>query len=234
MPQVVPWDTLEDFYDYRVARTGMTWEQIVETEVHFKQPAFRTYEKTGFATPSGKVELKSSILEDLGFDPLPYFREDPPQEAEYPLKMFTGVREDGFFQTGHRHIPEMRARHPEPEVYLNEKTASDCGVTEGQWITVENQLGSIRAKLAIKDAMPDDLVRVPHGWWKPEMQQGVGHLSGALDYGDSQLCRDDPDYLDREQGIPHIKGIPCRVVPLREESEPASEAPKARVMEPAE
>lgn len=234
-PELVPWDTLEDFYDYRVARTGMTWDELVKTEVHFKKPAFRTYEKTGFATPSGKVELKSSILEDLGFDPLPYFREDPPHDKDYPLKMFTGVREDGFFQTGHRHIPEMRARHPEPEIFLNEKTAKAAGVTEGEWVTVENQLGQIKAKLAIKDAMPDDLVRVPHGWWKPEMQQGTGHLSGALDYGDSQLCRDDADYLDREQGIPHIKGIPCRVVPLVAEAPASKPAEASRpVMEPAE
>jgi len=233
MPQVVPWDTLEDFYDYRVARTGMTWEKIVQTEVHFKKPAFRTYEKNGFATPSGKVELTSSILEDLGFDPLPYFREDPPKDPDYPLMMFTGVREDGFFQTGHRHIPEMRARHPEPEIYLNAKTAAARGVEDGEWVTVENQLGSIKAKLAIKDAMPDDLVRVPHGWWKPEMKQGAGHLSGALDYGDSQLCRDDADFLDREQGIPHIKGIPCRVVPLAAEAPAKAEASRP-VMEPAE
>jgi len=233
MPDVVPWDTLEDFYDYRVARTGMTWEKIVQTEVHFKKPAFRTYEKNGFATPSGKVELKSSILEDLGFDPLPYFREDPPKDPDYPLMMFTGVREDGFFQTGHRHIPEMRARHPEPEIYLNAKTAAARGVKEGEWVTVENQLGSIKARLAIKDAMPDDLVRVPHGWWKPEMQQGVGHLSGALDYGDSQLCRDDADFLDREQGIPHIKGIPCRVVPLVADA-PVKAGASRPVMEPAE
>ncbi len=234
-PEVVPWDTLEDFYDYRVAGTGMTWEKILSTsEVHFKTPAFRQYEKTGFATPSGKVELKSSVLEDLGFDPLPYFREDPPKDEEYPLLMFTGVREDGFFQTAQRHIPEMRARHPEPELFLNAKTAAAHGVKDGEWVTVENHLGKVKAKLAIKDAMPDDLVRVPHGWWKPEMKQGVGHLSGAMDFADSQLCRDDPDFLDREQGIPHIKGIPCRVKPLVASDEPAAAENPTQVMEPAE
>ncbi|MEO1029416.1 MAG: hypothetical protein AAFX02_10205, partial [Pseudomonadota bacterium] len=44
-----------------------------------------------------------------------------------------------------------------------------------------------------------------------EMKQGAGHLSGALKYADAQLCRDDEDYLDREQGIPHLKGVACRV-----------------------
>ena len=43
------------------------------------------------------------------------------------------------------------------------------------------------------------------------MKQGAGHLSGALKFADAQLCRDDEDYLDLEQGIPHLKGVPCRI-----------------------
>ena len=33
-----------------------------------------------------------------------------------------------------------------------------------------------------------------------------------LKYADAQLCRDDEDYLDREQGIPHLKGVPCQII----------------------
>jgi hypothetical protein len=49
------------------------------------------------------------------------------------------------------------------------------------------------------------------------MPQGNGELSGAHKYADAQLCPDDEDYLDREQGIPHLKGIPCRISVLPEE-----------------
>ncbi|MGI9355671.1 MAG: molybdopterin-containing oxidoreductase family protein [Rhizobiaceae bacterium] len=211
-PEIVPWDTLEDFYDYRLEKLGVTWEEFVATtDVHFGPPEFRKYRKTGFATPSGKVELKSSALEELGFDPLPYFREDPPVDPDYPLQLFTGVREDGFFQTGHRHIEEMRERHPEPLLFVSPGTAEKYNLSEDEWVEVENELAKISIKVAIKEAMPDDLLRIPHGWWKPEMKQGAGHLSGALKYADAQLCRDDEDYLDREQGIPHLKGVPCRV-----------------------
>ena len=212
-PEIVPWDTLEEFYDYRLQKLGMGWDEFVATtDVHFKTPEFRKYLKTGFATPSGKVELKSSILEEFGFDPLPYFREDPPTDPEYPLKLFTGVREDGFFQTGHRHIEEMRRRHPEPVAFVSPGTAAKYDLKEDEWIEVENELAAVSMKVAIKDAMPDDLVRVPHGWWKPEMEQGAGKLSGALKYADALLCRDDEDYLDREQGIPHLKGVACRIL----------------------
>ena len=63
-------------------------------------------------------------------------------------------------------------------------------------------------KAAIRDDMQKGLVRIPHGWWLPE----VG-LDSAWEMADAQLCPDDDDFLDREQGIPHFKGIPCRVAP---------------------
>lgn len=211
-PEIVPWETIEDFYSYRLEKLGMTWDEFVNTtDVHFAPPEFRKYRKTGFATPSGKVELKSLALEELGFDPLPYFREDRPIDPNFPLLLFTGVREDGFFQTGHRHIEEMRKRHPEPLLFVSPETAELYRISEDEWVEVENELAKISIKVAIKETMPNGLIRIPHGWWKPEMKQGVGYLSGALKYADAQLCRDDEDYLDLEQGIPHLKGVPCRI-----------------------
>ena len=76
---------------------AVTWEEFVETaEVHFDPPEFRKYLKKGFATPTGKVELKSTAFEELGLDPLPYFRENPPVDPEYPLMLFTGVSRRRF------------------------------------------------------------------------------------------------------------------------------------------
>ena len=222
-PELVPWETLESLYDERLLGTGKTFAEFAaERDVHFVKPEYRKYRKTGFATPSGKVELVSSILEELGFDGLPYFREDPPEEAGYHLRLFTGVREDGFFQTGHRHVPELRARHPEPLAFVSPGTANAEGLTEGDDIRLSTTLGSISLKVSIRNGMPDGLVRVPHGWWKPEQAQGLAAgLSGAMLHADAQLCRDDPAYLDQEQGVPHLKGVPCRLAKI-ESSEDAS------------
>ncbi len=212
MPDVVPWETLESFYDYRIAKLGIGFEEFSSTyEVHADKLEFRKYEKTGFATPSGKVELYSSILENLGFDPLPYFRDEPPADPAFPLAMFTGVREGEYFQTGGRHIPEMRARKPEPVLFVSPGTAQQYHLVENEWVEVETRTGKIEIMVGVRSNMPDGLVRIPHGWWKPETTQGLGHLSGALRYADAMLCPDDSDFIDREQGIPHLKGLPCRI-----------------------
>jgi hypothetical protein len=54
-------------------------------------------------------------------------------------------------------------------------------------------------------------VRVPHGWWYPELR-GKEALSGAFLSSDAVLCSDEPEFLDYEQGVPHFKGFPGRVI----------------------
>ena len=207
-----PWKTVEDMYDYRLKKLGVSFKEFSDTQFgSLPKPVYKKYEKTGFATPSGKVELKSSILEDLGFDPLPYYREYPNIKGDYPLLVFTGVRENEFFQTGHRFVPELRKRRPEPKFFLNSHDAAAHNIENGEWIFIENKAGKIKGIAEIRDDMPKGLVRAPHGWWKPETQQGKEFLSSAWELSDAQLTIDDPDFMDREQGIPHLRGIPCRV-----------------------
>ena len=46
--ELVPWDTLEDFYDYRLQKLGMSWEEFVaSTDVHFGPPEFRNRVEAG-------------------------------------------------------------------------------------------------------------------------------------------------------------------------------------------
>jgi anaerobic selenocysteine-containing dehydrogenase len=206
-----PWVTLEDLLDHRVARTGKTFAELAEIGAYGTPPATRKYETTGFATPSGRVELASSVLADLGFDPLPYYRAGPQPDDEFPLELIMGVREDEYFQTGVRHVAALRRRRPEPEAYLHPDDARELGVEEGEWVQLDVRHGRVLLRAALRDAMPRGVVRAPHGWWKPELPQGRDSLSGAWAFADALLCSDDDDFLDREQGIPHLKGVPCRV-----------------------
>ena len=155
----------------------------------------------------------SSVLDELDFDALPYWREEPEADPEYPLRLFTGLRDDPFFQTGHRHIEALRRRCPEPRMFIAAADAAGAGLEDGGWAEVSTRQGGCRLRVMVREDMPDGLVRVPHGWWLPEVPEGDGGLSGAWDHADAQLCADDPEFLDAEQGIPHLKGVPCTVRP---------------------
>ena len=207
-----PWQNVEEVLDYRLSRSGRTFAEF-EAQGYMEMPApkFRKYRKTGFATPSGKVELYSSVLDDLGFDPLPYHREGPATSEEYPYRVFTGVREDPFFQTGQRNIKELRDRCKLPSIYLHPEDAARDGLVDGQWVNLETPHGKVTMQLSVQASMKTGHVRVPHGWWYPELR-GEEELAGAFMSSDAVLCSDDEGLIDYEQGIPHFKGFPGRVV----------------------
>lgn len=206
-----PWETIEDMLDYRLSRSNRTFDDFqASTYMEAPAPQFRKYRKTGFATPSGKVELASSILADLNFDPLPYYREAPGTSDDYPYQVFTGVREDPFFQTGQRNIKVLRDRCPLPSLFLHPDDAGNEGISDGDWAKLETPTGHVVAQVSVQESMKAGHIRVPHGWWYPELR-GSEELGGAFLSSDAMMCSDDNEYLDHEQGVPHFKGFPARI-----------------------
>ena len=207
-----PWKTVEDLHDHRLAPSGRTFETFRESIVmDVPVPRFRKYREHGFATPSGKVELSSSILADLGFDPLPYHRPAPAPSAEYPYLVFSGVREDPFFQTGQRNIGVLRRRQPAPEFFIHPEDAAHEGLVDGAWARLETAHGEVHARVKTQPGMRRGHLRVPHGWWYPETR-GTVELAGAFVSSDAVLTADTDDLIDHEQGIPHFRGYPGRIV----------------------
>ena len=226
MEKEFPWETVEELHDYRLEPGEVTWAESLEQGRLPKDIyAERKYEQTGFATPSGKIELYSSVLEDLGFDPLPYYREAAEPNDEFPMSLFIGLPDDEYYRTGHRHVPELRRRAQDPTLFLQFDDAGTLGLAEGDWARVETETGAMVARAYVRSSMPRGLVRVPHGWWKPESRPGNGHLSGMWSFSDAQLTPDDdPGNIDREQGIPNMKGLRCRITRLSPDEVAAIEA----------
>ena len=73
----------------------------------------------GLATTSGKVEISSSILEQLGYDPIPAYTEPEALHGEwgkYPLLNLSGVRTIPYHHSEFRHVDGFRRMHPDPIV----------------------------------------------------------------------------------------------------------------------
>lgn len=217
-----PWKTMEEFYDYRLAPEGTTWQEFsTRTRVSAPELAFKKYEQTGFGTPSRKVEIYSSILEDLNYDPLPNWHEPPdspvstPELAkDYPLIYFTGLRDKYWFHTFGlgRSVTSLRHCEPDPRLEIHPDTAHDLGLLDGDWAWVETP-SKKKIKLRVwvsADAHPS-VVRVPHGWWFPEKEAGEPGLSGLWDSADSVILPDDDRYCDTEQGCSALRGLLCKV-----------------------
>ena len=78
-----PWKSEEELADYRLKPLGITFKEAATERYIIGSSEPWTYETinpktgepTGFATPSGKIELYSNVLEKLGYDPLPFCEE---------------------------------------------------------------------------------------------------------------------------------------------------------------
>ena len=67
-------------------------------------------------------------------------------------------------------------------------------------------------------AQPKGTIRVPHGWWMPELPPGLETgFSGAMVFNDALVIPDDEWNTDREQGIPNLRGgLLAKIYPVDE------------------
>lgn len=170
------WDgSFEKCADYILEPLKMKFKDLQQHTEGIKLPVQnrpeKPYEKTGFKTPSGKVEIASSILAEHGLDPLPTYKEPPespvsrPDLAEaYPLVMTSGARVMAYTHSQFRNIPSLRKLMPDPLVDINPADAAPRGIRSGDTITVSSPRGSIRMKANVTDTILAGVVNMPHHW----------------------------------------------------------------------
>ena len=215
--ELFPWNDARELFDYRLAPLGLTYDQACAQLP--KQPANKPVAMGSFVTPTGKVELASSVFEALGFPALIPYEEhvDPQADArDFPYIAFAGARERYSYNTNLHQIGSLRKHEPEPLVYLNPSDVAREGLRDGAWCRVRTAYGEGRFQVLADEAQPAGTLRVPHGWWKPEAEPGVAAgLSDAAIHNDGALFPDDDWNLDDLQGLPNLRGgIRAAVVPF--------------------
>jgi len=214
-----PWESLEDLYDFRLKPLHLTFREFMDQGGFLSSPKEpRRYERTGFATTTGKIELSSRILHSLGYDPLPEYKEPPespysrPDVAkDYPFILITGGRHQPFYHSEHRQVPSMRKMHPEPIVQIHPDTAVSLGIKDGDWVFVESPRGKITQKCQIFDGLNPRVVHVQHGWWYPEEEGAEPSLYGIWKSNCNVLTDDDPDICNPISGGWPLRTLLCKV-----------------------
>ena len=214
-----PWESLESLYDYRLAPSGLTFQEFMDQGGFLtERKEYQRYLKEGFATPSGKIELRSQVLEQLGYDPLPQFRE--PAESpysrkdlvdEYPLILTTGGRHQPFYHSEHRQVESMRRMHPDPIVQIHPQTAEDLGIKNDDGVWIETPRGRIRQKCRLFEGIDPRVVHAQHGWWFPEEDGAEPSLHGVWRSNCNVLTDDEPDNCNPISGGWPLRGLLCKI-----------------------
>jgi anaerobic selenocysteine-containing dehydrogenase len=235
------WSTIHDLFDEIIKPSGMTFKELQEKgwafppEGHpsapyhrFEKGLLRSDGKAGFQTPSGKVELYSSLREEWGLEPIAHYEEPPftpiSQPAlyeKYPLILSTGRRSPAYFHSEHRNIPWLREIEPDPLIEIHPDTAKSLDIGNEEWVWVENWLGRCRFRARVTLAVPPWMVMATHGWWYPEKPGEEPSLFGVWESNVNQLI---PMGFHGKDGLgAPVKHLLCKVYKFtgREEGENA-------------
>jgi len=214
------WDTVEDALDYLLEPTGLTWEQFKEKGWLKGEQTYYKYKDKGFSTPTGKLELFSTVLEKWGRDPLPRYTEVPespvstPEKIkDYPYILNAGLRTPTFFHSANRMIPWLREIRPDPIVEIHPQTAKAHGIREGDWVTITSPRGRAKERAKLNEGIDPRVIVAEHGWWYPEVKD-PGH---GWDVSNINLLTDnDPETMDPVMASTNLRVCLCNIAPHEE------------------
>ncbi len=214
------WDTVEDALDYILEPAGLTWEEFKRIGYLQGQMEYYKYREKGFSTPTGKVELYSTILEKWGRDPLPKYTEPPESPLSrpdllkrYPYILNAGLRTPTFFHSANRQIPWLREIRPHPIVEIHPETAQKEGIEEGMWVWIESTRGKVRLKAKLNEGIHPKVVVAEHGWWFPEIKD-PGH---GWEISNINILTDNShESMDPVMGATNIRVLLCNISPCKE------------------
>ncbi len=168
----------------------------------------------GFATPTGKFEIHSTVLEDYGYEPLPKYVEpmegplqDPATAETFPLVFNSGARPQTDFRSQHHGVAGLAKEHPEPTVNLNVHDARSRAIQSGDLVEVRTKRGAVTFRASVDENIVKGAVECSMGGGTP-----VGPT--AWREWNVNLLTDMSNY-DEISGFPVFKALLCEVVKVK-------------------
>ena len=196
------WNDAGELYDELIRPTGMGFEEFKQKKRLFAPFVYRQYERQGFNTPSGKVELYSSLLEKNGCAPLPPFTDpfavsgdSPELAAAYPYILTTGWRLPVYRHTENRENPLLREIHPRPSVLIHPATAGKLGIAAGDPVRIETRIGHATLFAVFTLGIHPEVVQTTPGW------SGEANINRVIPW----------DRFAEGVGSVPMRGIRCRI-----------------------
>ncbi|MFQ5904571.1 MAG: molybdopterin-dependent oxidoreductase, partial [Candidatus Binatia bacterium] len=153
-----PW--LKDVSTERLIREG-----VVEVDAP-EQPISKE-----FSTPSGRIELYNETLLQLGYDPMPVWRElaesktgSPELFAKYPLHFMT-VHYKFSINSSYANQPEI-LELGENDLLMHPDDAHTRGIGDGDQVEVFNDRGRLTIRARVAEEIRPGVVRMGHAGWE--------------------------------------------------------------------
>ncbi|MFC1913241.1 molybdopterin-dependent oxidoreductase [Chloroflexota bacterium] len=140
--------------------------------------------KTSFGTPTKKIELYGTKLEEYGYDPLPKWAPARSStNSEYPFHMLI-YRKPWSRMGQSQNDPYLAEFNPENRVTINATVARDMGISNGEEVYVESGTNRIKLAAELIEGIRPDCIAIDHGFghWSTgfSLASGKGANDGDL------------------------------------------------------
>ncbi len=202
-------------YSLEEVRAAGGWVKKDSPMMEYKKwekGALRADGKPGFETPSGKLEIASSILAEHGYDALPVYTEPaegpltrPDLVEPFPLVFNSGARVSTDFRSQHHGIPGLVEKRPEPTVTINRQDAEARGIAHGDRVRIRSPRGEVEMRALVTPDMVQGAV---------DANMGGGTPVGPVAWRDANVNElTDIGRYDPISGFPIYKTLLCEVMP---------------------
>jgi len=160
-----PFETMEDLVRWQLEGTGFTIEDFdAKGFVAYTNKQILWDRKDGiqFKTPSKKIELVSSLLEDAGFESFPAY-EPVPSDSNGRFRLTIG-RCALHTHVSTQNNPYLSEIVPENVLWINSRRAAELGINNGALVEVSSSRGSGRIKAYVTDFIHPETVFMLHGF----------------------------------------------------------------------
>ena len=160
-----PYESMEDLVRWQLEGTSFTREDFnAKGSVAYgkKQIFWDRVDGIKFKTPSGKIELKSSLLEDVGFESFPKY-EPVPSPPEGQFRLCTG-RNALHTHVSTQNNPYLNEISSENVLWINDEKAAEMGIKTGDMVEVFSEQSTGIIKAFVTNLIHAESVFMLHGF----------------------------------------------------------------------
>jgi thiosulfate reductase/polysulfide reductase chain A len=160
-----PYETMEELVAWQLQGTGFNMEDFQSkgfVAYGDKQILWDRKDGIPFKTPSGKIELESTLLKDAGYPSFPpYASVISPPDGEF--RLVTG-RCAVHTHVSTQNNPYLNEITPENSLWINAEKAGEMGINSGDWVEVSSSCGSGKIKAFVTPLIHPEMVFMLHGF----------------------------------------------------------------------
>jgi thiosulfate reductase/polysulfide reductase chain A len=177
-----PYASIEDIWNFQLKDTGAKLEDFDKkgfVVLSDKAIWWDRDKDIKFKTPSGKIELVSTLMENAGFPSFtPYIPVPPPTEGQFRLMCGRTAVHTHVSTQNNLYLSELV---PENVLWINTAAAANLGIKDGALVEVASPIRTVRLKAKVTDWIHPEAVFMLHGFGKTVPVQTRCYQKGASD-----------------------------------------------------